>query len=386
MNAARVLSCPGCGGTVPPPLASRRTRCAFCGRPLYYAGSGFLPALVVRPGVGEAELRSSAAALMAQPLAPRDLSRRALLVSRHRLYLPFYLLTGKRGGVLETGRERVIYERNLLHPWQRLGAMSGDPDLQETVRPRRPTVVVEEDSRVILGDFRYFYPAVSLREWDFSDAEVKEAVLPRLESAEPADLLQLSRTGEVVDANIPLETVLEKGVESQTSTSGDLKVLAVEATLIYVPVVSLTFRYGTQVFKVVMEEVSGRWLSGTMPFRRDLAIVAGSALVGFLGLLTGQFLQGLAGTFAPDLSLGKGTAAWQALAVVLGIFGALVACGLDFAWAFIRTPFLVRITGAGARVEAAAEVPPSPLNPVRRLLWTMLKAGFEPDRAPRWIE
>ncbi|MEW6756780.1 MAG: hypothetical protein AB1347_01045 [Acidobacteriota bacterium] len=387
MNEAQTLSCPACGGGVPAPLASRKTRCAFCGRTFYYAGGDFLPAVVVPPRLSEADLRASAADLMGGFVAPRDLSRKALLLGRRRLYLPFYLLTGKRGGVLETGRERVVNEREFLHPWQRLGAMTGDPDLQEVVRPRRPAVVVEEDSRVVLGDFRYFYPAVSLHAWDFSDADVKETVLRALETAEPADLLSLSGTGEVVDANIPLETVLEKGVASPTSSAGELKVLAVEATLVYVPVASLTFRYGSQVFHAVVEEVSGRWLSGTMPFRRDLAVMGGSILVGLLGLLTGQFLRGLAGAFAPDFaSPGGGSAAWQAVAVLLGVLGALVALGLDLAWAFVRTPFLVRITGTGIRVEAAAEVPPSPLDPVRRGIWAMLKSGFGQDRAPRWLE
>ncbi|MEW5763462.1 MAG: hypothetical protein ACOYXN_05560 [Acidobacteriota bacterium] len=387
MNRVRALSCPACGGAVAAPLASRKVRCAYCGRAHYCVGGDFLPALVVPPRLGEADLRASAAEMMGRLVAPRDLSRRALLLNRRRLYLPFYLLTGKRGGVLETGRERVVSERDFLSPWQRIGAMSGDPDLQAVARPRRPSVVVEEDSRVVLGDFRYFYPAVSLHAWDFSDADVRETVLGALDSAEPADLSKLSGTGEVVDANIPLETVLEKGVESQASSTGELKILAVEATLVYVPVALLTFRYGSQIFQMVREEVSGRWLSGTLPFRRDWAVLAGSVLVGLMGLLTGQFLQGMVRALAPDFDApGRGAAAWPALAVILGILGVLVAAGLDLAWAFIRTPFLVRITGTGIRVEAAADVPPSPLNPVRRVIWTILKSGFGPDRAPRWLE
>lgn len=388
MGATRTLSCPSCAGAVAPPTGSRKIRCPYCGKALYYAGEDFLPRMVLPPVLGEPECRGVLQGILRQRLLPPGLAGRARVLERRRLYLPFYLLTGKRGGVLETGRERVVNDAlgarlQRFSPLNRLAAASGDPDLASMAgRVERPQVVVEEDSRVVLGDFRYFYPAASLSAWSFDDGDLREAALSRLETALPARVEELAAEGEVVDPTVPLETILEKGVAGQGGKSGEVAVLEVQPVLLYLPVAVYSLAFGSRVFEVVFSELDGRALSGTLPVRRDWPVAAGALFTAGAGFLSGQLLRTLwaaSSRFSPaEAELLR---PWALVLVLLGLL--LAAGGLDVAWALLRTPFVLRVTGAGSRLDREGPVPPSPLNPLRRLLAAALAEGAAGALAPR---
>jgi hypothetical protein len=239
-------------------------------------------------------------------------------------------------------------------------------------------VVVEEDSCVVLGDFRYLYPAATLSGWDAGDAGMKDAVLHHLEDAEPVLLADLARSGEVLDADIPLERILEKGVAA-TEGSGAISVLEVHPMLVYLPLTTFTFRYGRHVFSLTLEEIGGSWVGGTLPFRRDWAFLLGLGMVSLLSLFVGRvgslFLTYDWGAATPTLSIDR--------SFMAGVF----LLGFSAAWGLVRGPYRVRQRREGQVVELAGPVPKSPLAPVNGAVKWLLATYFElQGRRRRWVD
>lgn len=373
MRAPRALACPNCGGTVPPPASSRRVECRFCGRAHYYAGEEFLPTLAFRPAVDEAYLRETVQGFFRSRYLPADFRKRALLLETRRSYLPYYLFTGKRGGLLTGGRERVV-TRTLQFQTDTpvTGSPFGTPRASMRARQKVETVR-EEDARVVLGDFRYLYPAAALGGWGLQDESLRREVLARLDEAEPSVPGELARGAEVVDPDLPMEHLVEKGVAAREAT-GDLEILDIQPAVVYVPVQSLTFRYGGEYFTLRVDELSGRPLGGRLPFRRDWAYLLGIPLVAGMGWFTGLALKVFG--LMPAAQWLK-TAMDPRAAAVLGFFfllaAALLTTGLTAAWGLMRRPYAVGVTPEGPRVELAGEAHPSPLGPLTDLLWQLLQ-------------
>ncbi len=370
MSAPRALQCSLCGGTLPPPLGARKVVCSFCGRPLYYAADDFLPSLVIEPEVSEETIREMVRRLLRHPYLPGDAKRKALLVRSKRSYLPFYLLAGKRGGVLRTEKETVITKSRSLvdrvETGYNLPVRGIGSNVTETVR--------EEDSRVVLGDFVYLYAASALRGWDVRDDELREMVMARVERAVAAAPQEMAKEGEVITPDIPLSHVIQKGVES-FEHAGELKVLDQHVFLIYVPVMTFTFRYGRELYTVVADELEGRPLSGHLPFRRDWGLILGVPLVGLTGYIAGLFLKALG--LLPFSAIGKaGGAPHLLLFVGLLLIGATAAVTtiLSAAWGLIRKPYRVAVAPEGPRLESSEADLTSPLQPVTSFCVEVVKA------------
>ena len=383
MSGPRALNCPLCGGTVGPPLGSRRTSCEFCSRPLFYAGEDFKARIALRPKVDEVLLQTRCRSLFKSAWVPKGLIRRATLLKKRRTYLPFYLLTGKRGGVLATGKERLVNDQG---PFgiviDQEGAAGYGSFAVARFQRSKPEVVVEEDSRVILGDFRYLYTAAALENWDILDTDLREVIMSHLGEAIPASLGDLAKSGDVVDADIPLERIQDKGVAPGQIAVGELKVLEMRTVLVYIPVMTLTFRYGRQIFSVTLEEIEGRWVTGRLPFRREWAFLLGLPLVASLGFLTGNLLAGVLHVPMGEWIRNPG---FFKIFVVFSIFaGGALAAGLQAAWVLLRTPYVVRVTGGGARVENGGETPPSPLKPLNAFYRFLFGALFEGEKKLWW--
>ncbi len=379
MTAPVALNCPSCGGVVSPPLASRRTSCQFCSQALYYTGEEFLSKLLLPPALGEAQVQERCRLLFRSPLVPKDLGRGAVLLKKRRSYLPFYLLTGKRGGVLAVGKERVV--GGGMSPLDRMAARSDDPDVRAMVRFSSPKVEKEEDSRVVLGDFRYIYSAAVLENWDILDTDLRGTVQRHLDAARPAVLSEMARSGDVVDPDIPLERIREKGVAPGETSTGELKILEMRTVLVYLPLLTLTFRRGEEVFSVSLDELEGRWVAGSLPFRRDWALLVGIPLVGAMGWLVGNLL---AGFFKFPLREWVGGAGFLVAPAFIGL--GLLSLGLQACWVLLRTPFTVRLKAGQARVEAAGPLPPSPVQPLNDLYRAVFKGLVEGERKGWWSE
>lgn len=353
-----------------PPLASRRVACRFCGESHYYVGEEFLPCRAFAPGVGESEVRARILGLFRNALLPTDFSKRALLVRSWRSYIPFYLLTGKRGGVLTAGRERVVFEqRTAIVESETLTASSA------MRMPAKVKTLREEDTRVVMGDFRYLYSAASLSSWELRDEGLREEILRNLDGAKPSSKAELAKDGEVVDADIPLNQLVEKGVAAQEA-SGDMKILDLQPTLIFVPVRTFVFRYGEEYFLVRAEELSGAPLGGMLPFRRDWYALVGLPIVAALGLLTGLSLKVFG--VAPASELFKAAVAFGPLTVMVFLGGGtLLGLGLSTAWEIMRRPSRVRLTPSGLRWETLAMSTTDPFGGFSTFCWNLLKTVAE---------
>lgn len=371
MRRPRALKCPHCGGVVAPPLSSRRTACSHCSRPLFYSGDDFVPRFVLPPGLDEAEVQRRCREAFRSPYVPRDLFRKSLLLEKRRAYVPFFLLTGKRGGVLASRAEMPVWRQEDLEgpPMGPEDAGLGFPE-RAAWRTVRPEIGAEEQRRVALGDFRYLYSAAALGTWCPDDSGMRESVFAHLERAEPVLLADLARAGDVVDVTIPLGRLLERGVAA-TQKSGGVAVLEMHPVLVYLPLVTLTFRYGRHVFSVTLEETGGSWIGGTLPFRRDWAFLLGLGTVSLLALLVGRvgalFLSYDWSSFPLDRNFMIGL-----LFVSGAVTAAVSLVGFGAAWALVRSPYRVRQGLKGQRVELAGPVPRSPLKLVNGLLETLL--------------
>lgn len=385
MSGPRALSCPQCGGTVAPPLSSRKTECSFCRRPLFYAGEEFLPRYALPPRLGPEALHGRCLEAFRTLYVPADLSVRSLLLQKQRSYVPFYLLTGKRGGVLtsrrgESGR-RIPSLRPREHRLDALGLPSAAPAAPQWGFPADGAD--EEESAVVLGDFRYLYPAADLGAWAAAELHLRSSVLDHLEEAEPALLADLARSGEVVDVSLPLERLLERGVAAAAG-AGEISVLEVHPVLVYLPLTTFTFRYGRHVFSLTLEEITGSWVCGTLPFRREWALLLGLGTVAVLSLVVGRagalFLHYDWGAATPTMVLDR-----QFMGALSLLLGAACACGslaaFAGAWALVRAPYRVIQTPDGQLVELAGTLPRSPLAPVNGLVKRVL--AFLVDRKGR---
>jgi len=383
MTAPRAMSCPLCGGALAPPSESRRLVCNYCGRSLLYVGEGFLPRYVIPPRLTEEDHRSACRKLFRNPLVAKALGGSAVLLKHQRVYVPFYLLTGKRGGVLAVGRERVVAKM----PGSALPDENG-PGFGAVAMARyqrsKPEIRVEEDSRVVLGEFRYMYPAAVLENWDMVETDLRDVVLAHAEESTPATLNDLAREGDVVDVDIPLERIVEKGVGSGLETKGELKVLEMQVTLVYVPVASFTFRYGNDIFTVVREEVEGRWLAGQLPFRKDWARLLALPIVAGLGFVAGNLAAFLGGL--PRGSWESSPGSSKAVVIASLIVGSVLALGLQAAWIIMRTPYVVRLAPGGLRVEGAGAPPKNPFAPFNVLASFLVKAMFQRSSRTGWLE
>lgn len=377
MTAPRALNCPLCGGAVAPPTSSRKMDCGYCGRALFYSGEDFMPRYAIAPALTDEDHRRACQELLRHPLLPKGLGKGAVLVRRHRVYLPFYLLTGKRGGVLAVGKERVVAKGP--GPSIPTGQGSGQGSLiAMRSQLSKPEVVTEEDSRVTVGDFRYLYAASALEGWNLLDTELKEMVAARLGEAQATTLGELARDADVVDVDIPLERIVDKGVGSGPSAKGELKILEMQVSLVYVPVATFTFRCGRRTFSVTRDELDGRWLSGQLPFRQDWAHLLALPIVAGLGLIAGNLLSLLIGTARSEWTTSPDTAK---AALIFGLLaGGGLAMGLQAAWLILRTPFVVRLTPGGLRVETAGAPPKNPFAPLNAFAAMVIKAAVESQK------
>jgi len=338
-------------------------------------GEDFLPTLTLAPLLSDAALRETVLREFRSPYVPSDFARKALLIQARRTYMPFYFLTGKRGGLLTAGRERVVTR---LRPLD-LAVESSGPYGAGPARFQRQRVetVREEDARVVLGDFRYLYCAVSTPEWQFQDDEMRREALAHLGEARAVPPGELAAQGEVLDPDIPLAHLIEKGVSAREAT-GDLKILDLQPALVYLPVQTLTVRYGREYFTVRVDERTGSVLGGRLPFRRDWTFLLGLPLVAGMGWLTGLALKlfGLAPASEWVRVLLTPPAAFV-LALVLLFPVALLSAGLSLAWSLMRQPFYVQLSPDGARLELDGPAPQSPLQPVTDTLWNLVKLVLE---------
>jgi hypothetical protein len=242
----------------------------------------------------------------------------------------------------------------------------------EAFRMEKPTVEVEQDSRVVLGDFRYLYSAAALEELDIPAVELQETLQNHLDEVVPAVVRELAARGELLEPNVPLDRVVEKGVEAWQRGKQEIRVLELTPRLIYVPVVEIAFRYRGAIYSIQFDETSGRVLSGHLPFRREWAVILGIPVTAFMGLVLGKTLKlVLSGALASSVR----TEDFYFGLVILGmIMALLLGVGLNISWLLFRTPFQIGLLPGGSQViTTAGSAPGGPLPFLHNFLFKVLE-------------
>lgn len=367
MTRIVALSCPLCGGAVAQPADSRQVQCPYCRKRLHYQGADFTPRLFLQPALGDGELQRRFFEMMGSPLLPRMIRRRSVILHRRRLFFPLYVVSGTRGGILDTVREKIVEDR--LRDADQLGGMrvSRFPGAA-AFESSRIKVETTPDTRVVLGDFSYLYSAAAAEEWDLDSGALQEVAKGRLDEARAADLQGLAKLGEVLEATIPVERVMEWGVASGRSVAGaNVGLLETTVRILYVPLVEIVFRYGDQVHRVLFEEMEGKPLAGRLPFGREGVMTMGLPALAALGLLLGKAARSIA--YDPIWRTGSAKDAfvlwsWYGVFVIF-----LLAMGLQFLHALLFSPMEVEVmTGGAQRVAVPRGVPDTAGGALVRLL------------------
>jgi hypothetical protein len=245
----------------------------------------------------------------------------------------------------------------------------------------KPTVETEQDSRVVLGDFRYLYSAAALEELDIPAVELQETVQNHLDEMVPVKVKELSSKGEILEPNVPLDRVVEKGVEAWQRGKQEVQVLELTARLIYVPVMEIAFRYRGSVHSIQLDETSGRVLSGHLPFRREWAVILGIPVTAIMGLVLGKTARLV---LSGALASGVRTEDYYLGLVILGfIMALLMGIGLNIAWLLFRTPFQIGLLPGGSQViTTAGSAPGGPLPFLHNFLFKVLGEVIAGGRRP----
>ncbi|MCX7830569.1 MAG: hypothetical protein N2445_05875 [Acidobacteria bacterium] len=147
------LNCPHCGGALPPPLGTRKVRCIYCDNSLYFCSSDFIPRFTIEENK-HLDLKKDTEKLLDSKIVDPSAKQESVLVSRRKKFIPFYILSGKRGGVMETGKERIVaanYMKLNLDPQN---------NISTGYLRNKPEILVEEDSTFILSYFTSISEAV----------------------------------------------------------------------------------------------------------------------------------------------------------------------------------------------------------------------------------
>lgn len=363
------LKCPSCAGTLPPPMGSRKVLCRYCGKALYYKAEDFVPRFIIPARLGPEDVRRGTEELFGSPFVKEGLKESAVLVSRRIRFVPLYFVSGKRGGVMETGKERIVYKDVFELPEDSRGGMS------PAARRQKTEIIREEDSRVVLSDFRYIYEAAKIEEAELAQDRLRESALMNLPKMRPVVLHELAAKGEVIAPDIPLERIVEKGVKSAKTGQDALEIIEMDVSVIYYPVEELLFRLKDHFISVTCDLVEGGFLWGRLPCQRKKIVILSFFLAGMLGFFFGKFLAFVLGTFSMSkIDISGAVYFWT----IVFFFASIVfGGGLNAAYLLFRTPYEVKVTPRGPEIAKIGETPKTPLTPYLKGVISFISDGFD---------
>lgn len=369
MSPVISLNCPACGGALPAPMGSRKLSCRYCDKPLYYKADDFIPRFVIPARMKAEDVRRQTEDLFGAALVKEGLKESAVLVSRRTRFIPLYMVSGKRGGVMEVGKERIITKQVYEMP------EDGNPG-RVTQRYRRKTEILrEEDSRVVLGDYRYIYEAAKIPEAELAQDRLRESALLNLPKMKPVVLHELAVEGEVIAPDIPIDRIVEKGVKSAKKDQDALEILEMDVSILYYPVEELLFKHKNNYLSMTYDLVEGGFLWGRLPCQRKKIVMLSFLLAGMLGFFFGKFLGFVLGTF----SMAKIDVTGVIYAgSIFFLFASLVfGGGLNAAYLLFRTPYVVKVSPKGPSIEKIGETPETPLTPLLKGILSLISNAFE---------
>lgn len=342
------LNCPYCGGSLTPPVGSRKITCDFCSKRLYFSGD-FIPRFILEEAKNN-QIREKTEILLGEKVVKPSLKQEAIVVSKRGRYIPFYLIMGKKGGVVGTQNEKTTYKIFRASPYE------------DNIKLNDLDFVKDEESRVIISDFRYIYPAVLIEEADSALDELREIIYENIEKIVGTTLYDISREKEVIFPSIDFETIVEKGVLSAKGGKDELEILELKKAIIYYPVEELTFKFGENYFSLTYDLFKNRFIWGTMPCNRKPMVLLSLILSSLLGFFLGQLIRFIlipVGEIKLSQLLGFyayfGTILFLLLSLIFG-------GGLKIAFDLLKTPFVAKVLPNGVVISRLKEPPKSILD------------------------
>lgn len=364
------LNCPHCGGTLPPPIGKRKFKCLYCDKSLYFRSKDFVPRYIIEESK-DIEIKKETEKLFGSKIVNPFVKEEALLVSRKKKFIPFYMLSGKRGGVMEIGKERIVapnYMKLNLDPQN---------NISTGYQRNKPEIIIEEDSRVTLSDFRYIYEAATLDEAGLAQEEIRKAISANMDRLKAASVEELHKKGELISPTISKETIIENGVRSAKAGKDSLEIMEMNISIVYYPVEEMIFSFRDTFFSITFDLVRGKFLWGLLPCRRNLLVYSSLLLSSFLGFFFGQFLSFL---FIPFTfkDIQNNFSFWMYFGTfIFFAFSLIFGGGLNIAYLLLKTPFGARITPDGLFLSKIAEPPKSFLTPYLKFVLRTFASGFE---------
>lgn len=364
------LNCPYCGGTLLPPIGTRKIKCVFCNNSLLFKSQDYIPRFTFEENEN-LSIKDDAEKLFSSPKINPFVKNEALLVSRRKKFIPYYIISGKRGGVMEIGKEKIV-SPNLLEI-----KLDSQDNLSTGYLKNKPKIVVEEDSRVILGDFKYIYEASTFLESEVAQEHIRNSIRTNLNKIKAVTFSELQKYGEVLSPNIPKDLILENGVKSAKGGRDTLEIFEVQLSIVYYPVEEVVFRFRDSFFSVIYDLVEGGFIMGLLPCKRNLLVFSALVLSSLLGFFFGQFLSFL---FIP-LSFKEIQSNFSFLlyfgTIVFLLFSLIFGGGLNIAYLLLKTPFAAKITPSGIFLTKIADPPKSFLSPYLKFLLNTFAKGLE---------
>lgn len=364
------LNCPYCGGTLPPPIGKRRIQCLFCNKSLFFKSQDYIPRFTFEENKN-LSIKKDTEKLFSSPKISPFVKNEAFLISRRKKYIPYYIISGKRGGVMEIGKERIV-SANLFEI-----KLDSQDNLSTQYLKNKPKIVVEEDSRVVLGDFKYIYEASTFLEFEMAQEHIRNSIRTNLNKIKAVTSSDLQKDGEVLSPNIPNKIILENGVKSAKGGKDTLEIFEVQLSIVYYPVEEVIFRFRDSFFSLTYDLVQGGFIMGLLPCKRNLLVFSALILSSFLGFFFGQFLTFLVIPFSfKDIQSNFSFLLYFGTFVFL-LFSLIFGGGLNIAYLLLKTPFAAKITPLGIYFTKIADPPKSFLSPYLKFVLNTFAKGFE---------
>lgn len=339
------LKCPSCSSPIKLPYTSRVINCDYCNKRLFFEKEDFVLKFYLeeKKTVDFKDLIEKA---ISQKFVAESVKKEAILVKRKKRAIPFYLISGKRGGILTDCEEFLNHKRKTIYTL-------GQLDL--AIEPQKIEKNFEKNSRVILSDFNYVYEAVSdIMDYQSLD-RMRENIKNRLDGLK--SLSEISREDvEIILPVIPIENIIKKGVDTQLLKGGNIEILEINIYLVYYPVEEFIFFYNKGYFKIVVDLVEGDICYGLIPAERKWFTFLSLFVSAFSGFFIGRFLRTVFGGVSITDIFSGFTIIATFFSYALFFSSLLFSALLYFSFVLMRANYAVEITKNGSSIRRLGDV------------------------------
>jgi DNA-directed RNA polymerase subunit RPC12/RpoP len=259
-------NCPRCGAAILLEGERRLSRCEFCGSKVLVEVKDAVPTYWFKPVLDRESAKRTVFRALDDSAMPSDIRRHALPESFSLAFVPFYVFSGKRVGLLTTNdaaeaitgsRDSGFLSMTFVHRTM-LNPAEGVTGLAEHMGIDPPVV----DSKVLYNSFSTSGIATDLPGWGLDKLNVDAILESNAASREIYSAAELQKLGEVYEVTRSSERFIsEKTRIAETKeVSVKLKILAESTAVHYHPVWLCRYSYRGMVYKATVDAMTGTLL------------------------------------------------------------------------------------------------------------------------------